>query len=301
MAFASREEQEDSPMQSRPDLSGKAFQVHHDPATRVAVVTMAGTGAGNAMGGLVWSELPSLMASLEADDAIGAVVLRGAGDCFTVGLDLRWYMPRYRRLARLGEATPRFRDQLLADVTRMQDCLSALQRSRLPIVAAVHGACIGAGFDLASACDIRLAAADACFSLREARIGIVADLGVLQRLPRLIGAGPTRELALTARDLPAAEALRLRLVTRVLDSPEELFADALDVAAQIARHPAHVIAGIKEVIDQSQDMPLAAGLRYVGVWNSAFMPAPELPSMLAAAIRGSGGGPAPSGAGPSEG
>ena len=162
----------------------------------MAEVRLHGTGDGNAMGATVWAALPEVVAELDADNEVRAVVLRGAGDGFTVGLDLRWYLTHYRRLLRDAGS---LRVRLLSEAERMQDAISAPARSRLPFIAAVHGACVGAGLDLVAACDIRLASADATFSLREVRIGVVADLGSLQRLPRLIGAGPTRELALTGR------------------------------------------------------------------------------------------------------
>lgn len=264
----------------------RAFDVQVDERTGVATVTLAGTAAGNAMGGLVWSELPSVFEALDADPAARAVVLRGAGDCFSVGLDLRWYVPRYRRMVRAGEGSPDVSQQLLDEATWMQDAIGALPASRLPVVVAVHGSCIGAGLDLAAAGDIRLASADAVFSLREVRIGIVADLGVLQRLPRIVGAGHTRELALTGRDVSAAEARSMGLVTKVLATPSALFEEANAVATRIAGYPPQTVAGIKQVVERTQDMPLAEGLRHVALWNAAFLPSPGLTDLLTAALRG---------------
>lgn len=261
------------------------FSVEQDEPAGVAVLTLQGTSDGNAMGASVWSGLPEVVAALNADETVRAVVVRGAGQCFTVGLDLRWYLTHYRRMIRSGDDHRGLRTQLLAEAVRMQDALTAIARSRLPFVAAIHGACVGAGLDLVAACDIRLAAADAFFSLREVQIGVVADLGSLQRLPRLIGAGPTRELALTGRDMPAAEAHDRGLVTFVFSTAAELFDGASSVAAQVATYPPHVIAGIKEVLERTQDLPVATGLLYAGVWNSAFLPSPELPELLADALR----------------
>jgi enoyl-CoA hydratase len=263
----------------------RAFDVQLDERAGIATVTLSGTGAGNAMGGLVWSELPSVFETLDANPAARAVVLRGAGDCFSVGLDLRWYIPRYRRLVRAG-AGPDVAQRLLDEALWMQDAIGALPASRLPVVVAVHGGCIGAGLDLAAAGDIRLASADAVFSLREVRIGIVADLGVLQRLPRIVGAGHTRELALTGRDVPAAEAHSMGLVTKVLATPSALFEEAEAVATRIAGYPPQTVAGIKQVVERTQDMPLAEGLRHVALWNAAFLPSPELTDLLTAALRG---------------
>jgi enoyl-CoA hydratase len=262
-----------------------AFDVELDERAGVATVTLAGTGAGNAMGGLVWSELPSVFEALDADPAARAVVLRGAGDCFSVGLDLRWYIPRYRRLVRAG-AGPDVVQRLVDDATWMQDALGAVASSRLPVVAAVHGRCVGVGLELAAACDIRLASADAVFALPEVRLGIVADLGVLQRLFRIVGPGHTRELALTGRDVPADEARSIGLVTKVLATGEALFAEARAVAERIAGYPPRTVHGIKQVVDRTQDMPLEAGVRYSGLWSADFLPSTELVGLLTAALRG---------------
>jgi len=268
----------------------RTFGVGRADDRGVVTVSLLGTGAGNAMGGLVWQELPALMAALAADHTNRVVVLRGAADCFSVGLDLRWYVPHYRRTVRPGDGLPAVRSQLLADALAMQAAITAVAESPLPVVTAIHGSCVGAGLDLVCACDIRLAAADAVFSLREVRLGVVADLGSLQRLPRIIGAGHTRELALTGRDVPAHEARAMGLVTRVLATPTELFEAAHETAREIAKHPAHTLAGVKRVLDASLDLPLAAGLRQVALWNAAFLPSPELPELLSDALRA----PAPS-------
>jgi enoyl-CoA hydratase len=265
------------------------FDVTIDPATGVARVSLHGTGDGNAMGACVWTALPELVSALDADESVRAVVLRGAGDCFSVGLDLRWYLTHYRRLTRTGSETPRFRQALLTEAEHMQRAITTVADSRLPFIAAVHGACVGAGLDLVSACDVRLATSNAHFSLREVGIGIVADLGSLQRLPRLIGAGPTRELALTGRDMPADEAYRRGLVTTLAASPEDLFEQADAVAARIAAHPGHVVGGIKRVMAATEGMTVAEGLRHVAVWNAAFLPSPELPGLMADALRAGAG------------
>jgi enoyl-CoA hydratase len=274
--------------EAKQEATWRSFHVDLDDATGVATVTMSGTGAGNAMGGLVWSELPSLFETLDANTAVRAVVLRGAGECFSVGLDLRWYVPRYRRAMRAGEGRPEVRKWLLDEATWMQDAIGAVSATRLPVVVAVHGSCVGAGLDLTLVCDIRLASADATFSLREVRIGIVADLGVLQRLPRIVGVGYTRDLALTGRDFSAPDAHSMGLVTKVLPTPEALFEEAHAVAERIAAYPPQTVAGIKQVVERTQDMPLDQGLRHVALWNAAFLPSPELTDLLKAALRTDG-------------
>jgi enoyl-CoA hydratase len=149
----------------------------------------------------------------------------------------------------------------------------------------VHGSCVGVGLELVAACDIRLASADALFSLPEVRLGIVADLGVLQRLLRIVGAGHTRELALTGRGYSAAEAQAMGLVTRVLAAPEDLFEAARAVAERIAGYPAQTVYGIKQTLERTEDMPVDLGMHQAAVWNAAFLPSPELTDLLKAALR----------------
>jgi enoyl-CoA hydratase len=271
--------------QAEAERDWRAFDVELDEETGVTTVALRGTGAGNAMGGLVWSELPAVFEALDASPVARAVVLRGAADCFSVGLDLRWYIPRYRRLVRGGEGSD-VAQRLLEEATWMQDALGAVAASRLPVVAAVHGSCVGVGLELVSACDIRLAAADAVFSLPEVRLGIVADLGVLQRLLRVVGAGHTRELALTGRDCSAAEARSMGLVTRVFATPEALFEEARSVAEQIAGYPPQTVYGIKQTLERTQDVPIGVGMHEAAVWNAAFLPSSGFADLLKAALRG---------------
>mgnify|MGYP000007523390 FL=1 len=127
-----------------------------------------------------------------------------------------------------------------------------------------------------AACDIRIASADAKFSLREAKIAIVADIGSLQRLPAIIGQGHTRELAFTGKDIDAARALQIGLVSDVYETPEALLTAARSLAAEIAANPPLVVQGVKQVMNYCADKSIADGLEYVAVWNSAFMQSLDL-------------------------
>ena len=146
----------------------------------------------------------------------------------------------------------------------------------------MHGWCIGGGLDLISACDIRLATRDATFSLREARIGIVADLGSLQRLPNIIGIGLTRELAYTADDISAERALSIGLVNRLFDTKEQLHEGSRKMARTIASNPPLTVRGIKEVFTQNEDPDLRRGLGFVAAWNSAFLASEDLGEAISA-------------------
>ena len=165
----------------------------------VAQVTLLGPGKGNACGPDFWREMPELFAELDRDDQVRVVIIRGAGDHFTYGLDLMAMMAELGPLI-LGPQMAAGRTKLHDLIRQMQGATDCVERCRKPVIAAIHGWCIGAGLDLAAACDFRLCAADARFSLREVRVAMVADIGSLQRLPAIIGQGNTRELAFTGAD-----------------------------------------------------------------------------------------------------
>ncbi|MFC3742362.1 enoyl-CoA hydratase-related protein [Paractinoplanes deccanensis] len=246
--------------------------LHVDLDGAVATVTITGTAAGNALGGAAFGAIPATLDSLAADDRVGAIVLRGAGDTFSVGLDLRWYLPAYRRVERSGDERAAARRALHRQTRTLQRAVTAVEECPVPVVAAVAGQCVGAALELVTACDLRIASADAVFIAAEVDIGVVADLGLLQRLPRIVGAGATADLALTGREVDAAEALRLGLVSRVADEPAVLYPLAAATAARIARAERHVTAGIKQVLRASRDLSVEQGLALSAVWSAAFLP-----------------------------
>lgn len=151
-----------------------------------------------------------------------------------------------------------------------------------PVVAAVHGWCIGAGVDLITACDIRLAAADARFSVRETRLAIVADVGTLQRLPRIVGPGHAAELALTARGVTADRALAIGLVNHVLEDHDEVVAAAREMAAEMAGLSPLAVQGTKAILRHAQDHTVADSLDYVALWNTAFAGSNDLQEAFSA-------------------
>ena len=146
--------------------------------------------------------------------------LCGAGRQFTAGIDLALLGAIRAEIADACEG--RAREKLRALILDLQDTLNAIERCRKPVIAAIHGACIGGGVDLVTACDFRLASADAVFSVKEIDVGMTADLGTLQRLPRLVGEGMARELAYTGRGVDGREASAIRLVNRCFDTRDAL-------------------------------------------------------------------------------
>jgi enoyl-CoA hydratase len=250
-------------------------------ADGVAEVVLLGPGKGNAMGPDFWREMPLAFEALDRDPAVRAVLLSGDGGNFSYGLDL---MAMAGALGQLITGT-----QMAADRQRLLDLVADLQRAfnrvaacRKPVVAAIAGWCIGGGLDLAAACDVRLAAKDARFSLREVKVAMVADLGSLQRLPAIIGQGATRELAFTGKNIDAERALRIGLVSDVFANEGELLAAARAMTREIAENSAVVVQGIKQVMNDCADLSVADGLRHVALWNAAFLQSGDLGEAMAA-------------------
>jgi enoyl-CoA hydratase len=158
----------------------------------------------------------------------------------------------------------------------MQASISSVADCPKPVVAAVHGYCIGGGVDLITACDIRVASADAVFSVRETKMAIVADLGSLQRLPAIIGAGHLAELAYTGKDIAVERAKEIGLVNHVLPDAEAAVEAAQSLAAEIASNSPLVVQGTKTVIQTRDRRTIQDGLDYVAVWNSGFLQSDDL-------------------------
>ncbi|MGH3878576.1 MAG: crotonase/enoyl-CoA hydratase family protein [Actinophytocola sp.] len=246
-----------------------------DIADRVAEVTLLGPGKGNAMGPDFWRELPRVFGELDADPAVHAVVLTGSGANFSYGLDLPAMMPTWGELLG-GPALAAPRTRFLGEVRTLQRAVTAVAACRKPVVAAVSGWCIGGGVDVIAAADVRLASADAKFSVREVKVAIVADLGSLQRLAGIIGEGHLRELAYTGKNVDAVRAEKIGLVNDVYPDQAAVLAAARELAAEIAANPPLVVQGVKDVLDHQREAQVADGLRYVAAWNSAFLPSEDL-------------------------
>ncbi|AKJ06740.1 enoyl-CoA hydratase [Archangium gephyra] len=253
-----------------------------EQADGIAELVLTGPGKGNALGPDFWREMPEALRALDADDSVRVILLRGDGANFTYGLDLMAMTESLGPLI-LGEGNLALeRTKLLQLIEKMQAATEGLARCRKPVLAAVYGWCIGGGMDLIAACDFRYCSREAKFSLREVRVGITADLGALQRLPRIIGEGHTRELAYTGGDVDAERALRMGLVNQVFATPEELLAEARATARKIADNPPLVVQGAKQVMEYCAGKSVADGLRYVAVWNSAFLQSHDFAEAFAA-------------------
>ncbi len=223
-----------------------------------------------------FQEMRRIFEEFDADAGVRVVVIRAEGKSFTAGLDL------VAAQALLGDGSAVYRDWLRRKIIELQESMTAIEKCRKPVIAAIHGHCIGGGVDLTSACDIRIAAKDAIFSIRETRIGIIADIGSLQRVPHIIGQGWFRELALTGRDWTAEEALKMGYITRLCEDSQALFEEARILAEEIASLAPLAVQGIKEVANYSRDHGIQQGLEYVAQRNAAVVPNEDMMEAVSA-------------------
>ncbi|MFC3448232.1 crotonase/enoyl-CoA hydratase family protein [Amycolatopsis speibonae] len=256
---------------SLPDLVSLKVEIDR----HVAEVTLLGPSKGNAMGPDFWRELPIVFRALDADSRVRAVVLTGSGKHFSYGLDLPAMMPSWGEMLG-GDALAGPRTKFLDELKTLQASVSSVAECRKPVIAAISGWCIGGGVDVIAAADIRLASADAKFSVREVKVAIVADLGSLQRLAPIIGEGHLRELAYTGKDIDAARAEKIGLVNDVYADQDTVLAEAREMAGEIATNPPLVVHGTKNVLSANTERQVAEGLRYVSAWNAAFLPSKDL-------------------------
>ena len=234
----------------------------------VLTVTLLGPGKGNAMGPEFWDELPRVMDDINRMPDVRCVVFRGSGDHFSYGLNLPQMMPHLGKMT-TGTIVAEQRAELITMIRQMQSGFLKMHQSPKPIIAAVHGWCIGGGVNMIAAADIRLCSRESKFSLREAKLAITPDIGGLQFLPLIIGQGLTREMAFTGADYDTDFVERIGLVNHVYDTPAELFAAADALARQIADNPASAVQGAKQVLNYGVNKSIEDGLQYVAVWNSS--------------------------------
>lgn len=241
----------------------------------------------NALHRPLWDAIPASVAELDADPDVRVIVLAGRGKAFCAGIDLMDHAPSLAgggSLSGRGDSPVGKRRAFYDDARRYQRTASCFANVNKPVIAAVHGVCLGAGMDLITACDIRLAASDATFSVRETRIAMVADVGTLQRLPRIIGDGPARELIFTGCDIDAARAREIGLVNAVLPDHAALQARAHSMAQEIAANSPLAVQGSKQVLGFACRREVDANLDYVALWNSAFLHSEDLAEAMRAFV-----------------
>ncbi|MFZ2288512.1 MAG: crotonase/enoyl-CoA hydratase family protein [Halopseudomonas yangmingensis] len=227
----------------------------------------------NAMDAPFWDEMVRAFDWVDQTDSVRVAVISGEGKHFSAGIDLSLLA---QAASGMGSDIGRNAERIRRNILRLQKAFNAVDYCRKPVIAAIHGYCIGGAIDLISACDMRYASRDAVFSIKEIDMGMAADVGTLQRLPHLIGDGIMRELAYTGRNFDAAEALRMGLVNQVYDDHGALLEEVMQLAHTIAGKSPVAIRGTKEMIRFARDHSVEDGLNYIASWNASMLQSEDL-------------------------
>ncbi len=233
----------------------------------IAHVTLSRGDELNTMIKEFWSELPDLIDEISNEGEARVILISAEGKHFTAGMDLGNFTDSELTEKNVHQG---LQNESIFRLTKdLQYSFSSLEKSRIPVIVAIQGACVGGGVDMVSACDIRYATSDAFFCIQETNLGLVADVGTLQRLPKLIPEGIVRELALTGRKMHADEAMKYGLISSIFNDHKTMMEHAINSAKEIASKSPLAISGIKEVINYSRDHNVDESLNYVALWNAA--------------------------------
>ncbi len=251
---------------------------------KIAFAELARPDKANALNEVLWFELEQLALWADAAPQIRVLVLSGAGKNFCAGIDFTLAGSLFSSISHLPQGQKQ--ETLLARIKELQRAFSAFERCRKPVIAAVHGSCVGGGIDLIAACDMRYAAQGSRFSIKEVDLGIVADIGTLQRLPHLVGEGMVRELAYTGRYFDADEACSMGMINRVYQSKDLMMTAVSDLAQSIAEKSPLTIRGIKQVLNYSRDHTVEEGLDHVALWNSSMLLSQDTKQAISSTMSG---------------
>jgi enoyl-CoA hydratase len=248
---------------------------------KIAHIVLNRPKAFNAMPRAFWNELPEIVRDIDDNARARVIVVSSTGKHFTAGMDTSVFTDGEGVNASGGDPYARaeaFRQFVLT----LQDTFSCFDNTRIPVIAAVQGGCIGAGVDLISACDIRYATEDAFFQIHEINIGMTADVGTFPRLCNLIPQGWVRELAYGGGRLPAARAKEIGLVNDIFPTQEAMLARVMELAGEIASKAPVAVAGSKRMINYARDHSIADGLDYIATWQTGMFAPPHMMEAFAA-------------------
>ena len=233
----------------------------------------------NAMNWDFWRDLPRIVGDIDTNARARCIVLSSTGPVFSAGLDLSLFgqdVFASSKTAKMNEKELQTPQNFMSFLSFLQDSISSLQKARIPVICAIQGGCIGGGVDLICSADIRLATNDAFFSIRETKIGMVADVGTFPRIVKLLPEGIVKELAFTGRNFSAQEAKEYGFVNRLYESHDALIEGALKIANEIASNSPAAVYGCKKVIDFSRDHTIDEGLEWINMWNASMLSQSEL-------------------------
>ena len=233
----------------------------------------------NTMNGDFWRELPIVVKAIDREAAARVIVISSTGKHFTAGMDLKVFAD----MGASAEGEPaRYGESVRRMVLELQAAFNTLENSRMPVLVAVQGGCIGGGVDMVCAADSRYCTRDAFFTIKETALAMTADLGTLQRMPQLMPEGLVRELAYTSRKFKAAEALNSGFVNQVFETQQEMLQEVMAIARQIARQSPMAVTGSKEMFNYSRNHGLSESLRYAATWQAGMFSLPDMQQAMKA-------------------
>lgn len=249
---------------------------------KVATVAFNRPEKSNALHMEAWKEMKKIFNSLSNGPEVRAIVLTGEGKNFCAGIDLELLMSvaEYQKIECSGRRSEEIRKLVLT----LQEAVNSIENCKKPVLAAVHGGCIGGGVDIIAACDMRYSTDDAYFTIKEIDLGMVADLGTLQRLPKLISPGMVSEMAYTGRKVHGKEANESGLVNQSYPTRDELLESVTKLAQSIASKSPLSIRGTKEVLKYSRDHSVDDSLNYMATWNAAMLLSDDLSEAFKASM-----------------
>jgi enoyl-CoA hydratase len=259
------------------------FQVEKILDKKIAILFLNNPEKRNMMDWRFWSGLPIIVEELEADNEINVVIIAAKGKSFSIGLDLVEFNERFGNIiqGKIAEDREKFHKLIL----EMQEGFKKIMKSKKVYIAAVHKHCIGGGLDLIASCDIRIGCKNAIVSLREAKVGIVADMCSLNRLPFIIGYGATKLMAFTGRDYTAEECFQMGLFEKLVEKEEDLLPETIKIAEEIAQNPPIVIAGIKNLLNYMESHNTFEGMDYVALWNATYLDSSDFRNIMEKMIK----------------
>ncbi len=234
----------------------------------VTTLTLSRPDAFNSMIPEFWTDLPEAVNELSRLGDTRALVIASTGRHFCAGMDLAVFTTPGALTRKDEGELGRMRAQLRTEALRLQESFNCLEKARFPVLAAIQGGCVGGGVDFVTACDMRYATEDAFFCIQEINIGMTADVGTLQRLPKLIPEGVARELAYTGRRMSARQAQAVGLVNEVFPDQDALLAGVQQIAGEIAERSPLAVWGSKEMLNYARDHSVQDGLNYIATWQT---------------------------------
>ncbi len=264
-------------------MSHECFDV--EIVDQVGRITMNRPDKANSMIASFWRELPEIVDDMSASGSVRAIVLAAQGRHFCSGMDLSVFGANDdlsgSGSARSGHRSRR-NERFRSTAMKLQDTFTALERARIPVLCAIQGACVGGAIDMISAADMRYATESAWFSIHEINIAMTADVGTLQRMPKLVGEGIVKELAFTGRKWSAAEALQAGFVNAVYPDHDTMIDAVMAIAHEIATKSPMAIWGTKASMHYTRDHSVADSLEYIANWNAAMFDTDDMGEAFAA-------------------